>query len=69
MTMPSIGDPSVVMKVVKERFTRLLRKREMLVGPMWQKRFYDFNVCTDKKRVEKPGAPGSAIGWPNLGVS
>ena len=53
MTLPGVGDPSVVMKVVKERFTRLLRKQEVLVGPMWQKRFYDFNVCTDKKRVEK----------------
>jgi putative transposase len=53
MTMPTVGDPSVVMKVVKERFTRQLRKREVFVGPMWQKRFYDFNVCTDKKRVEK----------------
>ena len=53
MTMPTVGDPSVVMKVVKERFTRLLRKREVLVGAMWQKRFYDFNVCTEKKRVEK----------------
>ena len=53
MTMPAVGDPSVVMKVVKERFTRLLRKREEFTGPMWQKRFYDFNVCTDKKRVEK----------------
>ena len=53
MTMPAVGDPSVVMKVVKERFTRLLRKHEGFAGPMWQKRFYDFNVCTDKKRVEK----------------
>ena len=53
MTMPTVGDPSVVMKVVKERFTRLLRQRERFVGPMWQKRFYDFNVCTEKKRVEK----------------
>ncbi len=53
MTMPAVGDPSVVMKVVKERFTRLLRKSEEFTGPMWQKRFYDFNVCTDKKRVEK----------------
>ena len=51
--MPAVGDPSVVMKVVKERFTRLLRKRADFTGPMWQKRFYDFNVCTDKKRVEK----------------
>jgi putative transposase len=53
MTMPRVGDPSVVMKVVKERFTRLLRKTERFVGPTWQKRFYDFNVCTGKKRVEK----------------
>ena len=41
------------MKVVKERFTRLLRKQEAFLGRMWQKRFYDFNVCTDRKRVEK----------------
>jgi putative transposase len=53
LTMPSRGDPSVVMKVVKERFTRLLRKREVLIDRVWQKRFYDFNVCTEKKRVEK----------------
>jgi putative transposase len=53
MTMPVLGDPSVVMKVVKGRFTRLLRQRERWVGPVWQKRFYDFNVCTEKKRVEK----------------
>ena len=53
MTMPDIGGPSVVMKVVKQRFTRLLRKREGFPGPVWQKRFYDFKVCTEKKRVEK----------------
>lgn len=41
------------MKVVKERFTRLLRKRAGYTGRVWQKRFYDFNVCTEKKRVEK----------------
>jgi hypothetical protein len=22
-------------------------------GPIWQKRFYDFNVCTTEKRIEK----------------
>jgi putative transposase len=53
MTMPSMGDPSVVMKVVKERFTRLLRKREVLIDRVWQQRFYDFNGCTERKRVEK----------------
>ena len=40
MTMPAVGDPSVVMKVVKERFSRLLRKREALSDRVWQKRFY-----------------------------
>ena len=53
MTLPAVGDPSVVIKVVKERFSRLLRRREALNDRVWQKRFYDFNVCTDKKRVEK----------------
>jgi REP-associated tyrosine transposase len=41
---PEEGDPSVVMKVVKERFTRILRKRTGDVCPIWQRRFYDFNV-------------------------
>ncbi len=53
MTEPEHGDPSVVLKVVKERFTRMLRARERFVGLVWQKRFYDFNVCSAKKRVEK----------------
>ena len=53
MTTPAVADPSVVMKVVKERFTRLLRKREVVIDRIWQKRFYDFNVCTERKRVEK----------------
>ena len=22
-------------------------------GPIWQKRFYDFNVCSTEKRIEK----------------
>ena len=68
MTMPAVGDPSVVMKVVKERFSRLLRKREVVSDRVWQKRFYDFNVCTDRKRVEKlrysgpPTSAGFALG-------
>ena len=65
MTEPEIADPSVVMKVVKERFARQLnrsRKRgsatqgslwERLATPVWQKRFYDFNVWSERKRVEK----------------
>ncbi len=53
ITEPDVGDPSVVMKVIKERFTKLLHRGGMRSGPIWQKRFYDFNVCTSKKRIEK----------------
>jgi putative transposase len=53
ITEPEVGDPSVVMKVVKERFTKLLHHGGMRTGPIWQKRFYDFNVCSTEKRIEK----------------
>jgi putative transposase len=81
ITEPETGDPSVVMKVLKERFTRKLRTAGTppiasgaplitsgapLIAPfamsgiphpepvpVWQKRFYDFNVWTEKKRIEK----------------
>lgn len=52
ITEPDIGDPSVVMKVLKERFSRRLH-RESGPGHVWQKRFYDFNVWTERKRIEK----------------
>ncbi len=60
---PEKGDPSVVMKVVKQRFSRQVRKkrctRQMALWAedglehVWQKRFYDFNVHSERKRVEK----------------
>lgn len=65
ITEPEVGDPSVVMKVVKERFTRQLNRRRRLASsaqatlwgstpdPVWQKRFYDFNVYSERKRIEK----------------
>ena len=53
ITEPEVGDPSVVMKVVKERFTKLLHHGDLRTGPIWQKRFYDFNVCSTEKRIEK----------------
>jgi putative transposase len=65
MTEPEIADPSVVMKVLKERFSRQInRKRkqahagqcklwEDFATAVWQKRFYDFNVWSERKRVEK----------------
>jgi putative transposase len=65
VTEPEIANPSVVMKVLKERFSRQInRKRKPvsarqgtlwknLSAPVWQKRFYDFNVWSERKRVEK----------------
>ncbi len=65
ITEPDVGDPSVVMKVIEERFTKLLHRQpthpktadewgtRTVTGPIWQKRFYNFNVCTSQKRVEK----------------
>jgi putative transposase len=63
---PAQGDPSVVMKVLKQRVARRLlpRKRSrnaqsgLWVEPasprhFWQKRFYDFNVWSRRKEVEK----------------
>jgi putative transposase len=63
---PEKGDPSKVMQAVKQGFARRvlksLRKRRVAeqqelfaVGAehVWQKRFYDFNVYTARKRIEK----------------
>ena len=65
ITEPEEGDPSVVMKVIKERFSRQLNRRlrklaavqdtlwEQVREPVWQKRFYDFNVWSARKQMEK----------------
>ncbi len=67
MTEPEVGNPSTVMQVLKQRAARALlpkRKRRdprqrTLFGDeaghraFWQARFYDFNVWTTKKRMEK----------------
>ena len=37
ITEPDVGDPSVVMKVIKERFTKLLHHGGVRTGPIWQK--------------------------------
>ncbi|HST10819.1 MAG TPA: transposase [Terriglobales bacterium] len=60
---PEKADPSVVLKVVKQRFSRLVRKKRRAAQldlwaniddeHVWQKRFYDFNVYNERKRVEK----------------
>jgi len=65
MSEPEVGDPSVVMKVIKQRFARRLNQRrkptpplqtalwDSTPDPVWQKRFYDFNVWSQRKRVEE----------------
>jgi putative transposase len=65
---PAKGTPSTVIQVLKQRVSRRLRrKRRAIVGQLnlnfetgqpsqprlWQRRFYDFNVWSLKKRVEK----------------
>jgi putative transposase len=65
---PDRGTPSTVMQVLKQRFARQvlgqLRRRKNLAqstlwpealgeGHVWQRRFYDFVVRTEVKKVEK----------------
>ena len=63
---PKIGTPSTVMQVLKQRTAHILLPRRKRRYPLqstmfgnetkrafWQARFYDFNVWTTKKRVEK----------------
>lgn len=60
---PEKADPSTVMQVVKQRFaSRLLQQMRLAQGMIrsgktaehiWQSRFYDFNVWTARKHVEK----------------
>jgi putative transposase len=57
------GNLSTVMRSVKQRYAQrvIRRHRNRVQGslledgprPMWQPRFYDFNVWTEHKRVEK----------------
>jgi putative transposase len=61
---PEKGDPSVVMQVLKQPFARqVLQARSPATksgsdamleeGHVWQRRFYDFVVWSEAKRVEK----------------
>ena len=66
---PNLGTPTTVMQVLKQRVARALRQRprkktsaaQMLlwIDPplkydrFWQRRFYDFNVWSFKKKNEK----------------
>ena len=48
---PERGDPSIVMKVLKQTVSRKLLSRNGT--HFWQPRFYDFNVFTEQKQNEK----------------
>ena len=67
-TEPERGNPSLVLAALKQTFAhRLLRELRaktgahvdtlwstpVALGHVWQRRFYDFVVFTEKKRVEK----------------
>jgi REP-associated tyrosine transposase len=68
LSEPDRGNPSVVMQALKQGFARrLLRKLRSRIDPrqatlwnqaleeghIWQRRFYDFVVFSEHKRVEK----------------
>jgi putative transposase len=66
MSEPEVGTPSTVMQVVKQRTARALLPKKKRRDPrqtelfdayeprsFWQTRFYDFNVRTERKRLEK----------------
>jgi REP-associated tyrosine transposase len=65
---PAKGTPSTVIQVLKQRVSRRLRRKKRdaagqfclpfagggeALRRFWQRRFYDFNVWSLKKRVEK----------------
>jgi putative transposase len=52
---PAKGTPSMVLQALKQRVSRDLRKteRDGDLQRFWQARFYDFNVHSAKKRMEK----------------
>jgi len=50
---PQIGNPSTVVQAVKLGFTRRWRATTGVSGQFWQRRFYDFNVWSQRKEVEK----------------
>jgi putative transposase len=76
---PELGDPSGVVQLLKQRTAqRILKSIRGAEKPateqhVWQRRFYDFNVFTGKKRKEKllymhnnpveRGLVESSIGW------
>ena len=53
ITEPDSGTPSTVLQVLKQRFAHNVHRANRTRGPVWQERFYDFNIWTRKKEIEK----------------
>lgn len=49
---PERGNLAVALQMLKQLSSRQLRDRTR-EQPFWQKRYYDFNVFSDRKRIEK----------------
>jgi len=51
---PVTGDPSRALQVVKQNVSKMLGQgRRSTATPLWQRRFYDFNVWSEGKLKEK----------------
>lgn len=50
---PQIGTPSTVVQAVKLGLSRRLAVNREFSGQFWQRRFYDFNLWSQRKEVEK----------------
>ena len=50
---PFIGNPSKVIQAVKLGVCRRLATEGVFSGQFWQRRFYDFNLWSQQKEVEK----------------
>ncbi len=48
-----LGNPSTVIQGVKLGVSRRLATRGEFSGHFWQRRFYDFNLWSQRKEVEK----------------
>jgi len=65
MGEPTKGTPSTVLQVLKQRVSREMRRKTVIgqlkfqfgaedsLPQFWQRRFYDFNVWSHKKKMEK----------------
>jgi len=53
LSEPERANPSVVMQVWKQSFARKLGRVGYDEPRVWQRRFYDFVVWSEKKRIEK----------------